>query len=137
MNQWLCGNALLIGCFLSCFSLLSGLESISPVPVLVLDYSSTCIGLLQYLHWITPVLALDYSSTCIGLLQYLHWITPVLALDYSSTCILFVKSTVPVYFIMPLSVSRRLILFSADLCLLPRLSRHEMFKDIWFPLSLE
>ena len=34
----------------------------------LLDYSSTCIGLLQYLHWITPVLLLDYSSTPIGTL---------------------------------------------------------------------
>lgn len=41
------------------------------------------------------------------------------------------------YFIIPLSVSRRFILFSADLCLLPLLSRHEIFKDIRLPLAFE
>ena len=44
----------------------------------LLDYSSTCIGLLQYFYWITPVLLLKYSSTP-------YWITPVLLLNYSST----------------------------------------------------
>ena len=34
-----------------------------------------------YSTWITPVLALDYSSTCIGLLQYFYRITPVLEPD--------------------------------------------------------
>ena len=43
-------------------------------PVLLLDYSSTSIEVLQYS-------LLDYSSTSIELLQYSYWITPVLALD--------------------------------------------------------
>ena len=42
-----------------------------------------------------------------------------------------------VYFMMPLSVSRRFILFSADLCLLPRLSRQEMFKEIILLFAFE
>ena len=49
-------------------------------PVLLLDYSSTSIEVLQYS-------LLDYSSTPIELLQYSYWITPVLLLNYSSTCI--------------------------------------------------
>ena len=44
-------------------------------PVLLLDYSSTCIELLQYS-------LLDYSSTCIGLLQYFYRITPVLLSEF-------------------------------------------------------
>ena len=44
----------------------------SILTVLLLNYSSTPIGLLQYSYWITPVLLLDYSSTSIGLLQYFY-----------------------------------------------------------------
>ena len=36
-----------------------------------------------------------------------------------------------------MSLSLRLIVFSADLCLLPRLMRQEMLSDNRLPLSLE
>ena len=67
--------------------------SIEVLQYSLLDYSSTPIELLQYSYWITPVLLLDYSSTSIGLLQYSYWITPVLLLNYSSTCIGYDSST--------------------------------------------
>ena len=48
--------------------------SIEVLQYSLLDYSSTCIGLLQYSYWITPVLLLDYSSTSIGLLNQFDYV---------------------------------------------------------------
>lgn len=50
---------------------------------------------------------------------------------------LLYKEIVHIYFMIPLSLSLRLIVFSADLCLLPWLMRQEMLSDNRLPLSLE
>ena len=54
-----------------------------------------------------------------------------------SYAFLLYKEIVHIYFMIPLSLSLRLIVFSADLCQLPRLMRQEMLSDTWLPLSLE
>lgn len=52
-------------------------------------------------------------------------------------CLSLHKEIVHIYFMIPLSLSLRLIVFSADLCLLPWLMRQEMLSDNRLPLSLE
>ena len=58
---------------------------------------------------ILTVLLLNYSSTSIGLLQYSYWITPVLLLDYSSTSIRIHKSTDSCFPAKPISSSTCLL----------------------------
>ena len=64
----------------------------SILTVLLLNYSSTSIELLQYFYWITPVLLLDYSSTSIQIHKSTNSCFPAKPIS-SSTCQLVYSST--------------------------------------------